>query len=166
MTVYDEKILTAYSKRVKKGLWITILPFCFMLALSVALCFFLNEEKTNANLLHYTIVAVNGLIGWFSLSVLLGYVLPSSKRKKFVQGVLNAPKTDVRGKVVAIGDTVTIRENVKISEIAIDRDGSISTVYFDAEESELQFKVGDTLKMTVARNFICEYEAVDDEKEI
>ena len=166
MIVFDDNVLTAYSKRVKKGWWITSSSFCFMLLLSVALCFFVSEEKTNADLLHFIIVAVNALIGWFSLSVLLGYVLPNQKRKRFVQDVLNAPKKDVLGRVTAIGNAVTVRENVKVSEIEIDRDGEISTVYFDAEESDLLFQVGDTLRMSVARNFVCEYKAVDDEKEV
>ena len=166
MTVYDDGVLTAYSKRIKKGLSIAIAPLCFMAAISVALCFFLNEDRSNANLLHYTIVAVNALIGWFSLTVVLANVLPALKRKRFIRGVLSAPKKDVSGKVLSIGGAVTVRENVKALEIAIDRGGSRSTVYFDAEECELRFRVGDALKMSVARNFICEYEVADDEKEV
>ena len=76
------------------------------------------------------------------------------------------PKKDVSGKVLSIGGAVTVRENVKALEIAIDRGGSGSTVYFDAEECELRFRVGDALKMSVARNFICEYEVAGDEKEV
>ena len=164
MVVYDENILHEYSGRIKKGLWLCLLPLGFVLIFSVGLCFFLNEDKSNANLLHIFIVAVNTLIGWFSLSVLLGYVLPKAKRRRFIHSVMVAVEKEVCGTVTSMTNTLTVDEGVRALEIQLSCDGKVFSFYFDTEENEPQFKVGDILKMIIARNFVFAYEVVGHEE--
>ena len=165
MVVYDENVLNEYSDKIRKGLWLCLLPFGFSLLFSIGLCFFLNEDKSNANLLHFLIVVVNTLIGWFSLSVLLGYVLPKAKRKRFIHSVMVAVEKEVCGTVTSMDNNLTVQEGIRVLEIRINCGGKVFSFYFDTEVNEPQFNVGDILKMIIARNFVSAYEVVGHEEE-
>ena len=166
MTLYNESMIAACSAKIKKGLLLCILPLAISLALSVSMCFFLKGDNSNATFLHVLNVAVNALIGWFSLSVLFAYVLPCAKRKRAIERIFYSARKQARGTVAAMNESYTVRDGVSVTEIRLDCDGKIFAFYYDEQASEPQFKVGDILQMTSADNFVFSYEVEDDEKEI
>ena len=157
MILYDEKMLSAYSERIKKGSLLCVLPLAAALLFSVGMCFFISEDNGNADVIHVAVVVVNTLIGWFSLSVLLGLVLPDAKKKRITKRILSYAKKQISGKVVLIGDSLTV-EGVKVTEIQIDSDTGTISVYYDTSFDAPDFHVGDKLCLTLSRNFIISYE--------
>ncbi len=156
MVLYDEKMLSDCLKRIKKGTILCVLPLAAAFVFCVGMCFLLSDDKTNATIIHIVNVVVGTLTGWFSLSVLLCYVLPNAKRKRTTEKILSYAEKHVSGKVVSTNGSLTV-EGVKVNEIKIDCEGSTVSVYYDIFFGAPKFCVGDKLYLTVSKNFIIAY---------
>ena len=97
MVIYDEKLTADLGAKVKKGLWLGIVPFAVSLLLSVGLCFLLDENNSNATPLHVGAVAISLISGWYFLTVLLVFVLPNAKAGKRAYRLISAVKKQAEG---------------------------------------------------------------------
>lgn len=165
MTLYDESVFYAYSRKVRRGVWLVILPIIASLLLSIGLCFLLKADRSNSSLLHVLIVVINTLAGWTSLSVLLGYVVPSAKRRRLAQKILSFEKKEVRGKVLNMENGITVQEGIRVIEIQIDCADKTHTFFYDEGIGTPEFQTGDVLKMSIAYNFIMAYETENNHEE-
>lgn len=166
MVVYDNNLLNEYSVKIKKGSLFVFFPLVFALIICSVLCFLLNNDKSNATVLHITAVVISVLAGWVSITVLFAYVVPAVKKRKIIQKLLSFAKKEACGKVVSMDNYLTLSGGVRVLEIQLEYKGKLSSVYFDTQLREPEFNVGDTLEAAIADNFIFSYEVEDHEKEV
>ena len=166
MVVLDESLLPEYSKKVKKGLWLCLLPLGVALCVCAGLCFLINADKTNADLIHFFAVLITVIVGWFSLTVLLGKVVPNAKRKKTIKKILSYARKQVVCTITAMDKSFTTQEGVNVLEIEVVCDGKKLSFYYDNSAAAPQFAVGDTVKITTSHNYVVEYEVESNEKEV
>ena len=166
MVIYDKNLLKEYSEKIKKGSLVFFFPLVIALMICAVLCFLLNEDKSNATVLHVLAVVISVLAGWFSITVLFAYVLPAVKKRKTIQRLLAFAKRQACGKVVAMDNYLTLSGGVRVLEIQSESNGKQSSFYFDTQLKEPDFNVGDTLEMIIADNFIFSYKVESHEEEV
>ena len=166
MVIYDEKLTADLGAKVKKGLWLGIVPFAVSLLLSVGLCFLLDENNSNATPLHVGAVAISLISGWYFLTVLLVFVLPNAKAGKRAYRLISAVKKQAEGTVVNMSEVITLRNGVTALEVLTDCGGKQRIFYYDLRFGEPSFVAGDLIKVTTADNFIFSYEVTGSEKKV
>lgn len=148
--------LLVYQKKKKLFLLLTILSFAILLSASILFLLLIKYPNRNFYMIFGSIVVF--LLAFISFSLLFIFLLPTLRREKHIKRILYGEKTKSIGKVISIGEMVSVFGGIKAREIKLQDENEEWVAYFDEEYADLPFEEGEDVTLITSSSFVVAYE--------
>ncbi len=145
-----------FTKKVKIALCLTLLFFILFLISLFLFSIFINYLN-KIILLPLSILITSIFFFSFSFS-LFAFYLPFKKNLKHIEHVYYGEKVKSRGKIVSIGETVSLPCFGKGKEVILKDEMDTWVIYLDDDYEDFFFSIGDEITVITSNSFVVAYE--------
>lgn len=161
MQVYCEQNLISLKDNYKKRLALTVVITAVVIALTVVLCFVVNDY--NALTIQIINTAITTVAFWFLFASFNLVLVPANRYIKHVKKVISAPKKHLNGIVNINKNAITLHGGITATELVITANNTKSVIYWEQSLGQFDYD-GKAVNVTVANNFVVSCEVDDEQK--
>lgn len=145
-----------FTKKVKIALCFTLLLFVLFLISVFSFSFFINY--LNKIILLPLSILITSIFFFFFCFSLFAFYLPFKKNLKHIDHVYYGEKIKSRGKVVSIGEMVSLPCFGKGKEVILKDEVATWVIYFDIDYEDFFVSIGDEITVITSNSFVVAYE--------
>ena len=148
---YNEILLVNLKRKRLISIIISLILLIVVIGVCVILCFFANRE--NQRLIQIATITITTIGLWIIIFLYDTEIFINNTKIKHVKLMTSSTFKEVSGKVLSIGEIITLSSKVRGREIFIEVDRKSLCLYL-LDEFLPNFNIGDSIEVKIVQQFI------------